>query len=45
MAKYQINYGFTKDGVAEPTKPSEEEEKPAGEAVVGRALLLLLPAS
>lgn len=29
MANYQINYGFTKDGVAEPTKPSEEETKPA----------------
>lgn len=29
MANYQINYGFTKDGVAEPTKPSEEEAKPA----------------
>lgn len=28
MANYQINYGFTKDGVAEPTKPSEEETKP-----------------
>ena len=29
MANYQINYGFTKDGVAEPTRPSEEEAKPA----------------
>merc|ERR550519_732221 len=29
MANYQINYGFTKDGVAEPTRPSEEEPKPA----------------
>ena len=28
MANYQINYGFTKDGVAEPTRPSEEEAKP-----------------
>ena len=28
MANYQINYGFTKDGVAEPTRPSEEEPKP-----------------
>ena len=28
MANYQINYGFTKDGVAEPTRPSEEESKP-----------------
>ena len=28
MANYQINYGFTKDGVAEPTRPSEEEVKP-----------------
>jgi len=27
MAAYQINYGFTADGKAEPTKPSEEEIK------------------
>ena len=27
MANYQINYGFTPDGVAEPTKPSEDEPK------------------
>jgi len=27
MANYQINYGFTKDGVAEPTRPSEGEPK------------------
>jgi len=26
MAIYQLNYGFTKDGVAEPTKPQEEKE-------------------
>ena len=23
LAQYQMNYGFTKDGVAEPTKPEE----------------------
>ena len=31
MAQYQMNYGFTKDGVAEPTRPDEpkpEEEEP-----------------
>ena len=27
MAAYQINYGFTADGKAEPTKPSEEAPK------------------
>ena len=27
LAQYQMNYGFTKDGVAEPTKPTEEPEK------------------
>ena len=26
MAQYQMNYGFTKDGQAEPTRPSEEIE-------------------
>lgn len=26
MAQYQMNYGFTKDGQAEPTRPSEETE-------------------
>ena len=26
MAQYQMNYGFTKDGQAEPTRPSEEPE-------------------
>ena len=31
MANYQINYGFTPDGVAEPTKPSEDEPKVAKE--------------
>lgn len=34
MAAYQINYGFTADGKAEPTKPSEEVAKPAPEPVV-----------
>jgi len=34
MAAYQINYGFTADGKAEPTKPSEEAPKPAPEPVV-----------
>ena len=27
MAVYQLNYGFTSDGVPEPTKPAEEEPK------------------
>ncbi len=27
MAQYQMNYGFTKDGKAEPTKPEEPKEK------------------
>ncbi len=33
VAQYQMNYGFTKDGVAEPTKPAEEptEEEKAKE--------------
>ena len=26
VAHYQMNYGFTKDGVAEPTRPSEEPQ-------------------
>ena len=34
MAVYQMNYGFTADGIAEPTKPSEEVAKPAPEPVV-----------
>jgi len=34
MAAYQINYGFTADGKAEPTKPSEEAPKVAPEPVV-----------
>ena len=28
MAVYQLNYGFTSDGVPEPTKPDEEPAKP-----------------
>jgi len=31
MAAYQINYGFTADGKAEPTKPSEETPKAVAE--------------
>eukprot|EP00092_Neocalanus_flemingeri_P018482 GFUD01020002.1.p1 GENE.GFUD01020002.1~~GFUD01020002.1.p1 ORF type:complete len:583 (-),score=207.57 GFUD01020002.1:2-1750(-) len=34
MAIYQLNYGFTADGKAEPTKPSEEVAKPVPEPVV-----------
>ena len=34
MAVYQLNYGFTADGKAEPTKPSEEVAKPAPEPVI-----------
>ena len=31
MAVYQLNYGFTSDGVPEPTKPDEETAKPEAE--------------
>jgi len=33
MAVYQLNYGFTADGKAEPTKPSEEVPKPTTEPI------------
>jgi len=33
MAAYQINYGFTADGKAEPTKPTEEAPKAVPEPV------------
>ena len=29
MAQYQMNYGFTKDGVAEPTRPDEPKPEEA----------------
>ena len=31
MAVYQLNYGFTSDGVPEPTKPDDDEPKPEAE--------------
>jgi len=37
MAAYQINYGFTADGKAEPTKPSEEVPKDAPEPAPKKA--------
>ena len=42
MAQYQMNYGFTKDGVAEPTrpdepKPEEEEGEPKAKKAKGAA--------
>ena len=32
VAQYQMNYGFTKDGKAEPTKPDEEDASKKEEA-------------
>ena len=37
MAQYQMNYGFTKDGVAEPTRPDEPKPEEEGEPKAKKA--------
>ena len=45
MAQYQMNYGFTKDGVAEPTRPDEPKPEEAdGEPMAKKAKGVAEPA-